>query len=337
MEKHHVTILTNQGKLDLKCNELIQLNSWKFPTPKYAFMPSLRNLVNSGKLDDYDVIHIFEYPLFVADFLTFKQKSIKPPLILSFHSSLHMPTKFPLNIFKKIHHSVMLKFSDRITTFITSTQAEKIHAMKYGLEDNKIKVLPLGVKTSKISRNPSTKKFILYLGLLGISKNIDLLIRAYSLCKTDADLVIAGPDYGMRKNLEQLVKSLGLQKRVIFKGKVSEFEKEKLFSEATMFVFPAVGEIFSLTMIEAAAAGLPCMAFNVEANSEILEHMKSGILIDQIDAESLKNGIELLLENENLCSTISKNAILDIPRKYNWENTVTILERYYEKIISNKM
>lgn len=334
MKKHEVTILTNQGKIDLECTKLIQIKSWRFPTPKYAFMPGLIKFVNSGKLNDYDIIHIFEYPIFVADFLTLNKKKIKPPLILSFHASLHQQTKFPLNIFKKIHHFIMLKYSWRISTFIASTVAEKSHVLKYGIEDSKVQILPLGVNYTPVDRTNISRKRILYVGLLGITKNIDLLIKAFSLCDNkELELILAGPDYGMLKNLKMLVKKLKIEKRVSFRGRVSEEEKTQLFSNATIFVHPSIQDIFSLTLIEAAAAGIPSIAFDVEANSEILDHMNTGMIAKKLTPESLKETIELLLKNKDLYEKISNNAKKLIPQKYNWDNTVNCLEEYYHNTI----
>ena len=75
MKKHDVTILTNdKDPLDIKCNKLIQLKSKSFPISQYGYMPELRNMIKNRELDNYDVIHIFDYPQFGADYLTLKKK-----------------------------------------------------------------------------------------------------------------------------------------------------------------------------------------------------------------------------------------------------------------------
>jgi len=336
MKKHEITILTNTN-IDIDCHKLIQLKSWFFPLPKYSFMPGLITLVKSGKLDDYDVIHIFEYPLFATDYLTYKKNNIKTPIIISMHGSLHQSAKFPISIFKKIHNSIMLRYQNNISTFLASTMAEKSHIIKYGIPENKIKLLTLGVNIPKINRVEPSRKNILYLGRLAVTKNVDILLNAFSLLKNDeTNLIIAGPDFGVLKKLKKITQDLGLKNKVFFKGRVSEKAKWELFAEATIFVHTSFEDVFSLALVEAASSGVPSIAFDVEANSEILENEVTGMLVKETSVISLKNTMELLLNNQELQNKISNQAKEIIPKKYNWNNTNITLEKYYSEIKMEK-
>ena len=168
-----------------------------------------------------------------------------------------------------------------------------------------------------------------------VTKNIDLLIKAIFLCKRkDFELIIAGQDFGMLKTLKKLVNKFKMEDRVTFKGRVSDAEKLQLFSEATIFVYPSLEDIFSLSLIEAAGIGIPSIAFGVEANPEIFEN-HSGLIVKGYDSKSLADSIDYLLNNYEERNQISKNAIISINQKYNWSNTVMNLEKYYLEITSN--
>ena len=52
-------------------------------------------------------------------------------------------------------------------------------------------------------------------------------------------------------------------------GEISETKKNHLLSIASVFIHPSLSDIFALTLLEAASAGVPCIAFNVGANKEI--------------------------------------------------------------------
>ncbi len=329
LKNHEVTILTNQGDIDVECTKLIQLHAQSFPFPQYFYESKLKSLVKSGFLDNFDIVHAFEYPLFGTDYLTIKKKLFSAPLIISPHGSIHQFGSFPFNIMKKIHNKILFNFFDNVSMLFAATKAEKKHLMKLGFAEKKIKVLSLGFGLPKIIRSPSKNHKILFLGRLTVTKNIDLLIQAVSLCKQqNFELILAGPDFGMLKTLKTLVTKLGIEDRVTFKGRVSESEKLRLLSEATIFVHPSLEDIFSLSLIEAAGAGIPSIAFGIEANPEIFEN-NCGVIVKGFDADSLANSIDYLLNNDAERNLISKNAVISINRKYDWDNTVMNLEKYY--------
>ncbi len=332
LQNHEVTILTNKGDIDVECTKLIQLNTSFLPFPQYFFESKLKNLVKSGFMDNYDIIHAFEYPLFATDYLTIKKKLFSPPLIISPHGSIHQFGSFPLNVMKKLHNKIMFNFFNNVSLLLAATNAEKLHLIKCGFDEEKIKVLSLGFALPNITRTPSKHNRILFLGRLTITKNIDLLVKAVAICKRkDFELIIAGPDFGMLETLKKLVVKLGLENRVIFKGRVSESEKLQLLSEATLFVHPSLEDIFSLSLLEAVGVGIPSIAFDIEANPEIFEN-NCGFIVNKQNFESLANSIDYLLNNEDERNQISQNAIISIPEKYNWDNTVTTLEKYYLKV-----
>ncbi len=332
LQNHEVTILTNKGDIDVECTKLIQLNTSFLPFPQYFFESKLKNLVKSGFMNKYDIIHAFEYPLFATDYLTIKKKMFTPPLIISPHGSIHQFSSFPLNIMKKLHNKIMFNFFNNVSLLLAATNAEKLHLIKCGFDEEKIKVLSLGFALPNITRTPSKHNRILFLGRLTITKNIDLLVKAVAICKRkDFELIIAGPDFGMLETLKKLVVKLGLENRVIFKGRVSESEKLQLLSEATLFVHPSLEDIFSLSLLEAVGVGIPSIAFDIEANPEIFEN-NCGFIVNKQNFESLANSIDYLLNNEDERNQISQNAIISIPEKYNWDNTVTTLEKYYLKV-----
>ncbi len=332
LQNHEVTILTNKGDIDVECTKLIQLNTSFLPFPQYFFESKLKNLVKSGFMNKYDIIHAFEYPLFATDYLTIKKKLFSPPLIISPHGSIHQFGSFPLNVMKKLHNKIMFNFFNNVSLLLAATNAEKLHLIKCGFDEEKIKVLSLGFALPNITRTPSKHNRILFLGRLTITKNIDLLVKAVAICKRkDFELIIAGPDFGMLETLKKLVVKLGLENRVIFKGRVSESEKLQLLSEATLFVHPSLEDIFSLSLLEAVGVGIPSIAFDIEANPEIFEN-NCGLIVNKQNFESLANSIDYLLNNEDERNQISQNAIISIPDKYNWDNTVTTLEKYYLKV-----
>ena len=67
---------------------------------------------------------------------------------------------------------------------------------------------------------------------------------------------------------------------VIFLGKKSQQDIARILQTMDVFAWPSLTDTFGLVVLEAMASGLPVAAFRNEVNEHIIEHRRSGILID---------------------------------------------------------
>lgn len=138
-------------------------------------------------------------------------------------------------------------------------------------------------------------------------KGVDFLIHA--LKKIEAlpwTLWICG-DGPLRADLTNLVGSLNLNNRVIFKGRTSREETTRILQAATLVAQPNIGpEGFGLTVAEAQCLGKPVVAFNVPALNEILQDEETGLLARPKSVDNLSEKIERLLRDPALCSQLGK-------------------------------
>lgn len=76
--------------------------------------------------------------------------------------------------------------------------------------------------------------------------------------------VIVG-EGALREKLSQLIQRKGLQKKVLLLGRVTNLEKDKLFSAADIFALPSISraEAFGIVNVEALRAGLPIVNFDI--------------------------------------------------------------------------
>ena len=335
LQNHEVSLLTDiKSNIEVPFTKILKLKTQDFLLPQYRFMPDLGKILDDHELDNYDIIHIFEYPLHITDYLTRKKHQINTPIIISLHGTLHQFNKFPFNMLKKVHDSFMLNFKNRIDLFLVSSSSEKHGVIKRGIPEEKIKILPPAMNVFPIEKRDTSRRKIVYIGRLAKSKNVELLIEAFSKIKTsDIDLIIAGPDFGMLKQLKKITKDKGLQNRVVFMGWISEKEKMKLLSETTIFVHPSLEDVFLLSLLEAGGIGIPCIAFDVGSNAEILDDNKTGIIVKDISAQGLSEKLDLLLNDHKLYEEISSNSKLLLPKKFNWELTTKTLEEFYNYIL----
>jgi len=140
------------------------------------------------------------------------------------------------------------------------------------------------------------KNYILYLGTLKPSKNIEGLLKAFALIKDDFPdyfLVIAGKKGWLFDSIFEKVKKMGLQEKVIFTGFVAEEEKAPLMAGAKVFASPSFWEGFGLIALEAMACGTPVVVSDVASFPEVVG--KAGILVNPRSVKSIAAGIKKVI------------------------------------------
>lgn len=198
-----------------------------------------------------------------------------------------------------------------------------------------VEYVPNGVDIKKFSRGNGKrirKKFkikaneniVLYLGRLAKEKNIDLLIKAFSLLKDkDIKLMIAGTGPEEEK-LKKLAKKLNVN--VIFTGFVDDKEIADYYAACDIFCFPSSFETQGIVAIEAMAAGKGVLGLNSMALKELING-KNGMLFKK-DPIDLSEKILISIEKKEKY----KSEALKTASEYSIENTTKKLLDVYEKV-----
>ena len=113
-------------------------------------------------------------------------------------------------------------------------------------------------------------------------KNIDKVILALprvltAFPETHYDIVGDGP---WKPDLERLARETGVADKVHFHGTVDEAQRDAVYSAADVFVLPSTGEGFGIVFLEAWSFGLPCIASNRDAASEVIRDGVDGFCVD---------------------------------------------------------
>lgn len=96
-----------------------------------------------------------------------------------------------------------------------------------------------------------------------------------------------------------------------------------------VFINPALTEPFGLTLLEAAASGLPTVATENGGPVDIIENCKNGELIDPLDKSAITEALLKLLQNKISWSQAAKNGIEGVRKHYSWQAHV---KTYLEKV-----
>ncbi|ABL79119.1 glycosyltransferase family 4 protein [Thermofilum pendens] len=158
-----------------------------------------------------------------------------------------------------------------------------------------IVVIPPGIDTGKylsVRRDPEENTFIM-VGRLEKRKHYDHAIvafKAVAKAEPNAKLLIVG-EGPLRPYLAQLIRKFSLVRNVQLLGSVSEEEKLSLLSKAQALIHLGYPEGFGIVLIEALAAGVPVIAYDIPPLNEVVEHGATGILVPKDDVRVLARAI----------------------------------------------
>ncbi len=191
------------------------------------------------------------------------------------------------------------------------------------------------------------KPMILALSRADERKNITTLVKAYGespeLQKKANLVIIAGNrddishmEKGPREVLKELLlmfDKYDLYGKVAYPKQHSSSDVPALYRLAAqthgVFVNPAWTEPFGLTLIEAAASGLPVVATHDGGPREIIANCENGILIDPHDADDVSQGLLQVLSDRKRWNRWSKQGYEGSHRHYSWSGHA---RTYIEKL-----
>lgn len=100
-----------------------------------------------------------------------------------------------------------------------------------------------------------------------------------------------------------------------------------------VFVNPALTEPFGLTLLEAAASGLPIIATNDGGPQDIINYCKNGLLIDPLNTDELADALYQALSDKRQWRRWSKSGIAGVNRHFSWDGHVVSYLKEIEKVM----
>jgi glycosyltransferase involved in cell wall biosynthesis len=225
---------------------------------------------------------------------------------------------------------------------VTSNQeAESIRKLGF---KQPIAVIPNGVDLPNlVPRKESENKvhYALFLSRLNPKKGVLDLIEAWNrLIKYgnkqihNWQLKIVGPDEeGYKADVLRAIGEHNLQKKIIVLEPVYGDEKQKLFSEADLFILPTYSENFGNVIVEALAAEIPVITTKGAPWSE-LEEYQCGWWTD-IGVEGCINALtKALALNDKERREMGKRGRKLVETKYSWASIAEKMISFYQWIIN---
>jgi len=210
---------------------------------------------------------------------------------------------------------------------------------------------PIYGQISRFLTDPD-KPMVLALSRADPRKNIATLVRAYAenpQLRELANLVIiagnrdelASMEKGPRRVLTELMVMIDrydLYGCIAYPKRHEPEEVPYLYRLAAkskgLFVNPALTEPFGLTLLEAAASGLPIIATEDGGPRDIIHYCKNGVLIDPMDADRLGEILVEALTDKRQWTRWSKAGIAGTKRHFSWDGHVTKYLKAITRVIN---
>ena len=179
------------------------------------------------------------------------------------------------------------------------------------------------------------KKYILFVGTLEPRKNLERLLKAYSLLddslKNDYKLVIAGAyGWGGMKTAD-IVSQLNLTEYVIITGQLGDDMLASIYANSYFLALPSLYEGFGIPIVEAMSFGIPVLTSKVSSMPEAAGN--SALLVDPLDENSIYKGILELIENKVLYEKLAAGAV-ESASVFSWQKSADKLAHLIKKMIN---
>jgi phosphatidylinositol alpha 1,6-mannosyltransferase len=178
---------------------------------------------------------------------------------------------------------------------------------------------------------------VLFVGRLDHEKRVDELIRAFAALPAEvpAELEIIG-DGSRRAEWVALAREVGAERRIRFRGFVSEEELLAAYARAAVFCMPSIAELQSLATLEAMAAGTPVLAADAMALPHLVRPGRNGWLFQPGAVPELTTRLAALLSDPGLRRRMGA-ASREIVAEHAIEATLATFEGVYQRLVGRQV
>lgn len=253
-----------------------------------------------------------------------------------------------IHIRKWIEKRVITK-SDEIITLSEYTQ-DKLWRT-YNIPFQKITIIPGGVDLDRFQPVKEKKEIRRRLNIppekvvLFTVRNLvprmgleNLIFAIREVVKTSPDIyIVIGGEGGLKVDLINMSKKLGVKKNIHFTGFISDEELASYYAMADLFILPTRElEGFGLVTLEAMASGVPVLGTPVGGTKEILGSFNPNFLFKDTSPDSIAALIaekyRTIKENPKKWADILLQCRKFVESKYSWEKNVDALENIFGRL-----
>ena len=299
--------------------------------------------------------YIFEWDILSAVILAFKIKKInlnRKKVILHTHTAhtcaIALLARFFISAKIVVHRRVDFEIKNNFFSKVKYLKADAIIAIseavknviKKTLPEHNIFVVPSSIPLSFIKNLASNRIFprqnitVGFLGAFVPHKDpLNLIKAAYECIKKKKDIIfLMGGDGKLKKEAEDLIKKLELEKNVKLVGYIDD--NINFLKSIDIFVLPSKEEGLGSVLIEAMAAELPLVGTDAGGIPELIEDNFNGYVVEKQNPQKLADAILKIASEKEIYEKFSKNSYEKVKNYTSDKMALKTLE-VYEKLIKN--
>jgi D-inositol-3-phosphate glycosyltransferase len=285
--------------------------------------------------------------------------SLGAPLVASFHTLGKVKNyslargEAPESDLRLAAEQAVIADADRV---LAPTPAEAAQLVGlYGADPGCVRLVPPGVDhllfvpgdraSARERLHLSGLRLALYVGRLQPHKGPDVAVRtlaeAVARDRDDAgDLVLAivgggsGPDKGAEMaRLLELATALGVSERVMLFPPQPQRKLVDFYTAADVVLVPSRSESFGLVALEAQACGTPVVAADVGGLPYVVQHGRSGFLVEGHDPGDHAERLLQILRDPGMQSAFGHEAARHALR-FTWDATTDQMVSVYDEVLA---
>lgn len=278
---------------------------------------------------EYPIIHVHQDCLSSIILKVAKKHGVKVRIAHSHSSSQDKDIKYPV---KMIYRHFIPKYATHLMACSYVAGEWMFCGEKFKVLNNAIDAMKyvfdveIRKKARENLRIQENELLIGHIGRFCYPKNHNFLIDVFKEVndKIESKLILIG-DGPLRGEIEEKVKRLGLTEKVIFTGVRSDIPD--LLQAMDIFVFPSHYEGLPVTLIEAQAAGLPCLI----SDGVPIECKKTDLVCQKTLSKTSKEWEEEILKMAEIQRRDTYEEI--VTAGYDIKENAKYLTKIYEEMI----
>lgn len=185
---------------------------------------------------------------------------------------------------------------------------------------------------------PSNGKIFLFVGHIITEKGVLELVKAFHyLKKIESSILLVLIGYGDRiVQIEEEIKRSDLCESVLLPGYIPQGKLPLWINASDIFVLPSYQEGLPNAVLEAMACRKPVIATRVGGIPEIVSDGVTGILVEPRNVHQLREAMQILLQDEDLCLKLGVAAESLIHEHFTWEQSAKRVINVYQNLLENE-
>ena len=254
--------------------------------------------------------------------------------VLTVHDMIH--ELFP-QYFSKFDRTTILKKkaverADHIICISKNTREDLIRIFNVQREKTSVIYHGFNLNITNNDTCPLKKDFILFVGARYGYKNFKNFLLAFSKSTKlkDKFKIIAFGGGAFTRNERKFIKEIGLSMEIVRQESGNDDKLKNYYKYASLMVYPSFYEGFGMPPLEAMSFNCPVACSNKSSIPEIVSD--AALMFDPYSVNSIKQSIEIILENETL-----RNKLIEKGKKrinnFSWESCAKKTYELYEQLL----